>query len=261
MADKQYQDDLSMDDYFENGTVRDADGGSAAIPPTTTNKKSRMPSGKRKKKAERGKLILMIVVGVLVLVLIIWLIVSISKRRNDGAKYALKYSQCIGASMSDAMSNVKLSLHSESDYSVLNNAFQPFSNCATSKKKTEVQGVTLPQWMILCNTTESNLSDVWFYDYRVLEDNPYGTKRKAYLDPSQVSTGEEFEKELDLKPYCIHYLPDHTEVREYRYCFEDAETGDLTAYIISAQLNAGVVTTVTDRRVDFLSAIIKSSLN
>ena len=57
MADKQYQDDLSMDDYFENGTVRDADGGSAAIPPTTTNKKSRMPSGKRKKKAERGKLI------------------------------------------------------------------------------------------------------------------------------------------------------------------------------------------------------------
>lgn len=262
MADKQYQDDLAMEDYFENGTLRDADEGASGIPAATTNKKSRIPSGKRKRRADRGKKLLMVGVGVLAVALVLWMIISISKKRNNGAKYAERYSKCIGATMSDAMSNVKLGMYSESQYPQLDQAYQPFTNCAVSKKKTEILGVTLPQWMILCNADDSQLTDIWFYDYRVLEDNPYGTKRKAYLETAEITDPTDPESQLGLKPYCTHYLPDHTQVREYRYCFENAETGDMTAYIIAAEFdNQGNMTSISDRKVDFLSAIIKTSLN
>lgn len=262
MADRQIQDDLSMDDYFENGTLRESPTETEASTPR--RKKSRVPSGKRKKRAALGKRFLMISCVVVALGLIIGLSIYVTGRKNDGARYAQKFSLCIGNTIQDAKSNVKLALTESSDYTILNHLNQPFAACAVSKKQAEVQGVTLPEWSIICRTDGDILTEVWYYSYEVLEDNPYGIERKAYFDPSQVAANvspEQAEDQMKLSPYCIRYQADHTQIREYRYCFEDAETGDLTAYIITGTWDTNdELLSLTDRRVDFLTAILKSTL-
>lgn len=265
MADKQLQDDLSMDDYFENGALREP----PAAPPKSavrgSKKKSRIPSGKRQKRAALGKRFLMIGCAVIALGLIIGLTVYINKRKNDGARYAQKFSLCIGNTLQDAKSNVNLSLSDSSDYAILNNLNEPFAACAVSKKQAKVQGVAMPEWSIICRTDGDILTEVWYYAYEVLEGNPYGIERKAYLDPTQVAvnaTTEQAEDQMKLSPYCIRYNAQHEQIREYRYCFEDAETGDLTAYIITGTWNASgeLLSPLTDRRVDFLTAILRSTI-
>ncbi|MCQ2434158.1 MAG: hypothetical protein MJ062_02840 [Oscillospiraceae bacterium] len=260
MAGKQYQDDIPMDDYYENGMLR-----GEPEEPKQHKSKSRIPSGRTKKRAAAGKRLLIAVVGLTALALIVSLIVFIGKRRNDGARFAEKLSLCIGSTLQDAHKNLKnIELYSQSDYAPIDNLLQPFSACTTSKKEAVVQGVRVPEWNIICRADDDVLNEVWYYDYTVLESTPYGTKRKAYLDPNQVSTDttiEQFEESIGLKPYCIHYAADHSQTREYRYCFEDAETKNLTAYIISATWNgSGGMLDHSDRRVDFLTSLLRTSL-
>ena len=260
MADRQYHDDIPMDDYYENGMLReDPDDIPAA------KKKHNVPSGKSKRQAAMGKKIIIGACGIAAAALIITVAVLVSKRSNDGNRFAEKLSQCIGSQIQTAQSSSKIDLDSQTGFALIDNTLSDGASCTASKKTATVQGVSIPEWAIICNSPDGTLFDVWFYQYEMLEDTPYGIKRKAYLDPHQTAAGattDQLEETLGIKPYCIHYLNDGTQTREYRYCFKDAETDNLTAYIITANFDRTgmLIGAPADRRVDFMSAILRSSL-
>lgn len=262
MAGKQYQDEFSTEDYYANGMLRET----PEVPSNHPRKsKNTTPSGRQKKRAAAGKYFLIILVALIAVILIVSLVVFISKRKNDGKRFAKNLADCIGSSMQDTQKNAKnVSLLNQSDYAAIDQMLQPFAACVTSRKEAVVQGVHVPEWNIICRTNEDVLSEVWFYDYTVLESTPYGTKRKAYLDITQIASDSNiasFEDVLGLKPYCIHYNSDFSQTREYRYCFEDAETNNLSAYIITATWDKSeTLLQQDDRRVDFLTAILRTSM-
>ncbi len=264
MADKKQKDELSMEDYFENGMLREEDNPRKLLKKHRFFRK-RKPAQKKDGQSVNLKRILIIAGIAAAVVLIIWLSVLLIRRRNDGAGYAEKLSEGIGTPLNSAVSAAKAPHSDQSAYLALSNAIPTYDYCGASGKEVVVQGVHLPQWILFGDADGDTLTDVWFYRFSELERSPYGTERKAYLDPTQITMGAELEKvesQLGLTAYCVHYQNDHTQQREYRYCFEDAETGDLTAYVITCRMDAeGNLKEIFDRRVDFLSMLVKSTMN
>lgn len=260
MADQRSYDE-SMEAYFNGDELdvpvsRDVD----EPRPVSHAAKNRVPSGKRSRQAALGRKILAALCAVMAVGLVGGVIIYVNVRRNDGAKHAEKLSMSIGTSVADAQKNAKVELLSGSEYQLLNQMLQPIGGVYESKKSTKVQGVKLPEWIIRCNVDEGVLGEVVYYNYELLEKNSYGTERKTYLDPSAIAAGstvEQAESILGLEPYAVIYHTDRTETREYRYCYEDGETGDLTAYVITTKWSAeGGMTSAADVRVDFLSEIL-----
>ena len=186
--------------------------------------------------------------------------IYISVSRNDGAKHAEKLSMSMGASVSDAQKVSKIELLDGSKHSLLNQLMQPVGGVYESTKSAKVQGVTLPEWIIHCDVDDATLGEIRYYNFELLEKNAYGTERKTYLDPASLTAGctvDQAESILGLEPYAVIYHTDRTETREYRYCYEDGETGNLTAYIITTRWSAeGGMISAEDVRVDFLSQIL-----
>lgn len=268
MADQRTFEEREMDAFFHGEISLDADrhdhkdNADAAVP-VKHGLKNRKPSGKRNRRAIAARRVLAALCGVVAIGLVIGITVYVSSRRNNGAKHAEKLSLSLGASVMDAQQNAKINLVSESKYSILNPMLQPIGGVLESKKTIEVQGIHLPQWLILCDVTEGLLTEVTYFNYTVLKEQSYGTERKSYLEPSAAALGstvEQTESLLGLSPYAVSYHGDRTETREYRYCYEDAETENLTAYIITAKWNAeGGLTEISDVRVDILSGILGNS--
>lgn len=262
MADQNsYEEQSAMDAYFNDDAFDipiQQDNGSSK--PVSHAVKNRVPSGKRSRQAALGRKILAALCALTVVGLVGGIAIYINVSRNDGAKHADKLSMSIGASVNDAQKNAKIELVSASEYQVLNQMLYPIGGVYESTKSTEVQGVTLPEWIIHCNVDEGVLGEIVYYNYELLEKNAYGTERKTYLEPASLTAGctvEQAESLLGLTPYAVTYHTDRTETREYRYCYEDGETDDLTAYIITTTWSAeGGMISASDVRVDFLSEIL-----
>lgn len=261
MADQRSYDEQTMDAYF-NGEDFDVplQNEAPAAKPVSHAAKNRVPSGRRSRQAALGRKILAALCVVMAVGLVGGVIIYVNVRRNDGAKHADKLSMSIGTSVADAQKNAKIELVSGSEYQILNQMLQPIGGVFESTKSTKVQGVKLPEWIIRCNVDEGVLGEIVYYNYELLEKNSYGTERKTYLDPASLTAGctvEQAESILGLSPYAVTYHTDRTETREYRYCYEDGETNDLTAYIITTKWSAeGGMISAGDVRVDFLSEIL-----
>ena len=262
MAGKDATGEFSMENYFNEGLAdRTEPNNPFEVAEQDPPKRGR--SGKKKDGRKRSaKRILILIAVALVLGLALFLFIFISRLRNDGARYAEKLSARIGLPLDSASKAAKVDLTSESSYPTLKNLFSSYQAIAESKKSCRIEGVRLPQWAIFCNTNAEELTNVTYYNYEVLEDNIFGTERKSYNDPKRVSLGatvEAAEEELGLKPYRIQYLQGKNILREYRYCYEDKESGDVAAYVITGIWDEnGALTKIEDTRKNYIGSLLAS---
>ena len=262
MAGKDATGELSMENYFNEGLAdRTEPNNPFEVAEQDPPKRGR--SGKKQGGKKSGfKRILILIVLIAVLGLALFLFIYISRLRNDGARYAKKLAAKIGNPLTSAQKAADVELKNESAYTTLNNLFASYQAIAESKKSCRIEGVKLPQWAIFCNTNADELSNVTYYNYKVLEKNAFGTERKSYNDPKLVSPGSSIadtEAKLELEPYRIQYLQGKNELREYRYCYEDKDSGDIVAYVITGIWDeGGQLTSITDSRKNYIGSLLAS---
>lgn len=260
MANKENTGEFSMDHYVNQRLSEDVEPNNPFEVPQENG--GRKVSRKLKGKVNvRSKKFLIILAVIAVLILSLILFIWIRKRQNDGARYARLLAKNIGTSISSARKEAGLDLKTESDYTTLNQFYISYQAIAESRKDCKIQGVHLPEWAIFCTTDANELTSVTYYNYELLEDSIFGTERKSYLDPQLIperASVSEVEKKLDLEPYRIQYLPDQSQLREYRYCYDDQETGDIVAYAITAKWEADGSLSIKDSRRNYIGTLLSS---
>lgn len=267
MSDKHITQDLSMEEYFTQGLAAGEEDFPPAAPPQKehgrkSGKQSRGPEdGGKPRRNRKGFRRILICAAVFVgVIAVICLALFISVRRNDGARFANKLSGSIGKTLTAAEHDSPISLHGQSANAYVNRLVPPNSYVGDSRRSCKVQGISLPEWSIVCASNGEMLGSVTYYNFELLEKSAFGTERRSYLDPGTVKQGadpEQTEETLGLSPYMISYLSGGVQTREYRYCYDDAETGNLVCYRLTAQWDAqGGLTNITANPIDFISTIL-----
>lgn len=258
MAEKSKKNELSMEEYFNEGLAEDTEPNN----PFDVVVEDKKNAAKRRKRTLHSRRIIGLIITVLVLILAILIALFISHRRNDGARYAKKLSESIGMPLTAAQKNADLTLSNESGSKTLNQLYASYQAIAESRRACKIQGVKLPEWAIFCNTEAEELVNVTYYNYEVLEKNIFGTERKAYIDPNLIQIGtaaEQVENQLGLTPFRVQYLQGQTEIREYRYCYSDDDSGDVVAYVITAVWDeTGSLQTISDIRKNYIGSLLAS---
>ena len=257
MAEKSKKNELSMEKYFNEGLAEDTEPNNPFDVVVEENRNA----AKRRKRTLHSRRIIIFVVIVLLLILGILIAVFITHRRNDGARYARKLSESIGMPITAAEKNADLTLSPESSSKTLRQLYASYQAIAESRKSCKIQGVRLPEWAIFCNTEAEELINVTYYNYEVLEKNVFGIERKAYVDPNTVQSGsswDQVEDQLGLTPFRIQYLQGQTEIREYRYCYADEDSGDIVAYVITAVQDETGKLSISDVRKNYIGSLLAS---
>ncbi|MCQ2408272.1 MAG: hypothetical protein MJ065_07055 [Oscillospiraceae bacterium] len=265
MADQEQRDDLTMEGYFNEGLADGAEPNNPfeVLEPEQPRKKrnGKQKNNRGRRNIQRNRILIAAgAAAVLILALVIAIIVRL--RKNDGARYALKLSENIGQPVSSAAKNAGVSLADSSHFSTLNKLYASYQGMAESAKTCRIQGVKLPEWAIFCNTDVDELTNVTYYNYALLEKNIFGTVRKSYLDPNLVDVGaapDRVQEQLDLVPYRIQYLEGKTELREYRYCYEDGDSEEIVSYVITAVWDeSGKLKSISDTRRNYIGTLLAS---
>lgn len=262
MAQRGQTEDLSMEGYFNEGLADETEPNNPfELKETEAPKRSKQQKQQKKRTVKRQRVMGALLVF-LVMALIVMIVILVQLRMNDGVRYAKKLAENIGSPLATAEKEASVSLGAESAYPTLNQLFASYQGIAESKKSCKILGVKLPEWAIFCNTDADELTNVTYYNYEVLEKNVFGTVRKAYLDPNLIALGatpHQVEEYLGLEPYRIQYLQGKTELREYRYCYADGETGDMVAYVITAIWDEnGSLTSIPDSRKNYIGTLLAS---
>lgn len=259
-------DEFSMERYFEEGLSDGREPNNPFEPEPAKKKHPAKKKGGSKLEALKKNLKLILIVLAVIAAIIIGIIiaVTVSKRKNDGAKFARTIADSIGLTMTSAKQSSKIELTADSAYPAVNATFYMYNDKAESKKTVKLEGSTYPQWLIVCDKDGDNLAGVKFFDFRALDDSVYGEKRNGYLDTKTVQAGaaiEQVEQALDLVPYCTQYLRDGTQQRDYRYFFKDSDTGDTVCYTVSALFNANdVLVNVSEARTNYMAGILLNGI-
>ena len=260
MADKEHTGELSINSYFDEGL---ADGTEPNNPFEVLEPEQ--PKKKKKKVVRRNhvkrKRILVIFCILLVLLLAAVIFIFIQHLRNDGQRYAKRFSENINKQLSTAVKSAGISPKDRSAYSTLNNIYSSYQGIAESSKHCRVQGIKLPEWAIFLNTDAEELTNVTYYNYDLLEKNVFGTERKAYIDHQSIKPGatlETVEQTLDLVPYRIQYLQGKTELREYRYCYKDGNSDEIASYVITAVWDENGKMSIFDTRRNYIGTLLAS---
>ena len=260
MADNGKTGELSINNYFDEGL---ADGTEPNNPfevlePEQPRKKKKVV----KRNHVKRKRILVVLAVILLLILAAVIFFFVQRRRNDGQRYARKFAEKIGQQLSTAQKAAGISPADRSAYSTLNNLYASYQGIAESSKSCRIQGIKMPEWAIFLNTDVDVLTNVTYYNYELLEKNVFGTERKAYIDTQQIITGsnaETVEAVLDLVPYRIQYLQGKTELREYRYCYEDGDTDEIVSYVITAVFDEnGALTNISGNKRNYIGTLLAS---
>lgn len=261
MAEMEQTGELSINNYFDEGLADNTEPNNPfeVLEPE-------QPKNKTKKNVKRShpkrKRVFVIIGILLALVLAVVIFIFVQRRRNDGQRYARKLSENIGKQITSAQKAAGVTLNSRSTYSTLNNLYASYQAITESGKSCRIQGIKLPEWAIFLNTEADELTNVTYYNYALLEKNVFGTERKAYLDPHQVTVGsssDAVEAALELTPYRIQYLQGKTELREYRYCYEDGDTDEIVSYVITAVWDEnGALTSISDTRKNYIGTLLAS---
>lgn len=263
MSEKEKTGELSMENYFNEGLADGAEPNNPfeVLEPEQPKKKKKKAPPRKKRGIKRSRILL--VAGLSgALILILAAVIFIQHRRNDGMRYARKLSENIGKQIAAAQKSAGVSLAQQSAYSTLNKLYASYQCITESGKSCRIQGVKLPEWAIFCNTDADELTNVTFYNYEILEKNVFGTERNAYIDTNQVAIGssrELVESQIDLVPYRIQYLQGKTELREYRYCYEDRDTDEIVSYVITAVWDEhGALTSIDAKRRNYIGTLLAS---
>lgn len=254
------QDEYSMNEYFSEG-LEDEEAPETKREKRGGGEKKEKKKAPKKKRGGRARTVLIVLCVAAVLIVLIWLLIYLRVRSDDGARIAKKLSLLIGTRVTDAEKSANVTLSNQSDYAVLQNAAISSGAYAQSRKTCDLEGVKLPQWAILCGTDGENLQNVVYYNFEALEKNLFGTPRKAYIETNLIQQGakvQDVEDTLDLPPYSVTYGADKTETRVYRYCYEDPDNhSDTVSYVITAVWGEDDnLISITDARINYIESLL-----
>ncbi|MBQ4466169.1 MAG: hypothetical protein II916_09440 [Oscillospiraceae bacterium] len=214
----------------------------------------------RKKRKGRisWKAIGIALLAVLVLVGAGYGVIRFTQWRNDGSAYAERLSEQIGVSAETAQKYAHINLESASQFACINMAAEDYPHLFESTRKTEVLGVTVPQWVIYIGEDGDKMTQVLYYDYRQLQKFGTGVKTDAKIGTEGITAGmtpEAVQQYVGFAPLKTAYTAsDMTE--DYKYYFKDQNTGNTVSYVITVTYADGQVKTVTEEENYFILSVL-----
>ncbi len=200
-----------------------------------------------------------IIAGVVVLIAaVITGIILVSNWRNNGSAYAKRLSEQIGVSAETAQKYAHVSLLSASSYACVNMAAEDYPYLFESPRKTEVLGVTIPQWVIYIGEKNNTVTDVIYYDYRQLQRYGNGVKLDAKIETQGITAGmspEAVREYVGFEPLCTAFSAQgFTET--YKYYFKDQNTGNTVSYFVRVAYDDGISKETTEEEVLFILPLL-----
>jgi len=184
------------------------------------------------------RLILIIAAAVIVLFIIIMIMISLSS--SKGIRKSEKLAKKIGQPMSKAADYAGIEFSSESDFAGLS-MITDSQYIFESDKKVRINGINMPKWAVIAQEDiYGNLSEVKYYDFRVLEDDINGFKKKARFDYSTIQPGtseKAADKFMDMDPYIISYTNENIS-KIYKYYYKDKQTENIESYNVILSLSS-----------------------
>lgn len=228
------------------------------------------PKGKKEKKSKnqtgakgRKARIRIILTAACILIVVAAVMTAASViSGNKGMLRAQKLAKKIGETTDKAVSSAKLDFVTYSDYDFLNGLV--LSNyISESDKSIDVYDVSMPEWAVFCGEDAfGKLDSVTYCDFRILENNINGIKKKSKIDVSQITTGKtqkEVDSILDMKPYQTVYSKDMVS-KKYKYYYRDKQENRIRAYYITVIFDSDENTAnspAIEEENDFIKEILK----
>jgi hypothetical protein len=223
------------------------------------NKNVEAAKKKRRFTRKKARFLLLLIMIAVVAAAVVYLMFFIGS--NKGMRKAQKLAKKIGES------SVKIGYRDDgyitsSDFEFLNDLID-FSVINEAPRKTDIYGVSVPEWVIYCGEDSyGNLESVTYYDFRVLEDNINGVRKSSHIDTSKITTGmtmSEVDEILDMTPYQTFYSG-NTTVKKYKYYYRDKQSDVIGAYYITVIFSMEkhlVNAPVMEEENDFIYDILK----
>lgn len=185
-------------------------------------------------------------------------VIRIAQWRNNGAGYAVKLGEQIGVSAATAQKYAHITLQSASEYACINMVAAEYPHLFESPRKTDVMGVTIPEWVIYVGERNDAVTDILYYDYRQLGKFGNGVKRSTQLAIDGITNGmstEAVHTYADFEPLCITYSAKEM-TESYKYYYKDQNTGDTLSYIVKVTYHDGLVTDVKEEENQFILSVL-----
>lgn len=178
--------------------------------------------------------------------------------RNNGSAYAARLSEQIGVSAETAQKYAHVSLKSASSFACVNMAAEEYPYLYESTRRTDVLGVTVPEWVIYIGEKNSTVTDVLYYNYKQLQKFGNGVKQDAKLDIQGITSGmnrDAVHQYVGFEPLCTAFnAKGFTE--SYKYWFKDQNTGNTVSYIVRVQYDDGICKEVTEEEILFILPLL-----
>lgn len=175
---------------------------------------------------------LILIIAAAVVVILIILIIMLSLASSKGLRKSEKLAKKIGQPISKAADYAGIEFSPESDFAGLS-MITDSQYIYESDKKVKINGVNMPKWAVIVEEDiYGNLSEVKYYDFRVLEDDINGFKKKTRLDYSSIQPGtseKAADKLVDMDPYIVSFTNENIS-KTYKYYYKDKQTENIEAY-------------------------------
>jgi hypothetical protein len=169
-------------------------------------------------------------------------IILFTNWRNNGEAYAQRLSEQIGVSAETAQKYTHVNLKGASTFACVNMAAEEYPYLYESTRRTEVLGVTIPEWVIYVGEKNHTVTDVLFYNYKQLQKYGSGVKLDDKLDIAGITSGmnqDAVHQYVGFDPLCTAFsTKGFTE--SYKYWFKDQNTGSTVSYMIRVDYDDGI---------------------
>lgn len=178
--------------------------------------------------------------------------------RNNGSAYAQRLSEQIGVSAETAQKYAHVTLQGASSNACVNMAAEEYPYLFESPRKTEVLGVSVPQWVIYIGEKNDTVTDVIYYDYRQLQKFGNGEKLDAKLEIQGITAGmnrEAVQEYVGFAPLCTAFsAKGYTET--YKYYYKDQNTGNTVSYFVRVEYDDDLCKEVTEEEIHFVLPLL-----
>lgn len=221
-------------------------------------------AAEKSRKKARSKTIGTIIISVAIVLLAVILAFLINGiiKGNQGKKISEDLKNDLGKSIAMAEKNTGITFGTTSEYSVLEDIVD-YNYIYEADTTVKVCGIKLPQWVVFVKIDSNDkISEVVYYDFRVLSKNWKGEKVKSFINTNEVTYNmpkKEAERIITVDPLAVTYSNDDTSTYLYKYYYID-ETDNTTerAYYISVTYNMDdIIRGVSSKESDYVSFIFK----
>ena len=217
-----------------------------------TDGKKFKPNGKAIKVAAAAIVIVLLIAG------IIFVLLKFST--TEGEK--ITQSVPIGRDIDYAETKAGVDFTTASKYSALKSV-DKFDYVYEADHSIKIDGIFLPEWSVMLSEgDDKTISRVAYYDFAQLQKSWKGNLQKAEIPSGTVIFGMKenaVDKAVGMKPYATIKDINNTSTSVYRYCYPEAETGNIIVcnYFVVYNDVDGTVKDVHSSVIDYCASMLK----